>query len=163
MGARYDVMAKLVGDRVSKVVREKLGASYGFSAEANTLRGRAAYLTLRGAVDNTHLAKALDAVKQAFAGLEQGQFGPGEVDFARWRVANHYAVGFTTSADIVAAILKARNEDRDPKAIDAYPNEIIGVTPDALKADFARCTTAPVISLVGDETTVRAAIAEAWP
>jgi zinc protease len=162
-GARYDVMAHLLGDRVYDVVRRSMGGSYGFSAHATTYRGGAAHLSLTGAADNAHVADALGALRRALILFEQGHFKDHEVDVARWRVARSYAVRFTTNAAVVGAILAARNEDRDLASIDRYPEDLVAVTPEALAADFARCQAAPVISLVGDEPTLRDAVAKVWP
>jgi zinc protease len=161
--ARYDVMGSLLGERVTAVVRRQLGASYGFQAGAETLRGGAAGLILEGAIDNAGLAKGLGVVRAALESLEQGRFDPGEVDRSRWRVARGYIVEYGTTAAIAGAILAARNQDRDVAAIDAYPDDLAAVDAAALQEGFARCATAPVLAVVGDEPTVRAAIAAAWP
>jgi len=48
------------------------------------------------------------------------------------------------------------------RTIDDFPQALLAITPGAVQADFARCATAPVLSIVGDESTIRAAIAEVW-
>jgi zinc protease len=161
--ARYDMMASLLQDRLTGVLRRSFGASYGFHAAVSTYRGGAADLVVGGAVDNEHATDALAAVRRAFILLSQGHFTPGELDAARWRTARAYGVRFATNASVVHAILAARNETRDLRSLDAYPEDLIAVTAEALQADFARCAGAEVLSLVGDEPTLRAALAQAWP
>ncbi len=156
-------MARILSERLTNVVRRSLGASYGFHAGVTTYRGGAAELGLHGDVDNEHVSDALAALRRALILLEQGHFKEGEVDAARWRAARSYAVRYTTNAAIVRSILAARNEGRDVRALDTYPEDLLGVTPESLQADFARCAAAPILSLVGDEPTVRAALAQVWP
>lgn len=162
-GAERAVLASLLGERLQDTLRRRLGASYGMHASAHSLRGGAAHLTVRGDVDNGRLPRALIELKRALDALEHGKFAPGEIDAARWRVARSYGTRFLTNASIVSTILGFRNEDRDLTAIDAFPGDLAAVTADALAASFARCNTAPVLSLVGDEPALRAAIAAAWP
>jgi zinc protease len=161
--ARYDVMARLLSERVNGAVRFSMGASYGLGAQVVTYRGGAAHLSLTGSVDNAHVADALAVLRRTLILFEQGHFREKEIDVTRWRAARSYAVRYTTNASVVASILATRNEDRDLRAIDAYPEDLIAVTPEALAADFARCQAAPVISLVGDEPTLRQAVERAWP
>jgi zinc protease len=161
--ARYDTMARILGDRLWQVLRQSAGASYGFHAEVTSYRGGAAQLSLSGDVDNEHLVQALGAVRRALILLEQGHFKDGEIEAARWRTARAYAVRYQTNASIVRSILAARNEERDLRSLDAYPEDLLAVTSEALQADFARCAAAPVISLVGDEPTLRAGLTQVWP
>jgi zinc protease len=161
--ARYDMMAELLQDRVTDVVRRQLGASYGFRARAVTYRGGAAHLALAGNAAGDRVAEALGAVRRAIILMDQGHWKPGEIEAARWRVARSYGVRYMTNASVVRALLTARNQDRDPGSLDAYPEDLLAVTPEALQADFTRCAAAPVLSLVGDEPTLRAAVAEVWP
>lgn len=162
-GARYAMLARLVGDRLFRVVRQKFGASYGLHAEATTLRGGAAHLRVRGDVDNAQLAKALTTIRQAFEELGHGRFEPGEVEGARWNAGCAFGVEHITNRSIVEAILRARNEERPAASIDAFPRELTAVTAAQLRADYVRCSAAPAWVIVGDEPTVRAAVAEAWP
>ena len=161
--ARAAVLASLLGERVLDTVRRRLGASYGVFARTTTYRGGATHLSLQGDVDNAHLGQALDVVKRSLEALEQGKLAPGELEAARWRVARAYGIHYLTNASIVSSILAVRNQDRELASIDAFPTELIAVTADELKADYARCASTPVLSLVGDEPTLRAALAEVWP
>ncbi|MFT3775743.1 MAG: insulinase family protein [Minicystis sp.] len=161
--ARYATMASLLESRLFTTIRARLGASYGLHARVHTFRGGAAHLSLTGDVDNARLPKALAVLRSTLEALEQGHFAPGEVARARWQVARSYGVRYLTNDALVQAILRARNEDRDLASIDRFPNDLTAVTAEALTADYARCTTAPVLSIVGDEPTVRAALAETWP
>ena len=63
--ARYDVMARILGERLTDVLRRSFGASYGFSAGATIHRGGAVDLALGGAVDNEHVADVRSTVVPA--------------------------------------------------------------------------------------------------
>lgn len=72
-------------------------------------------------------------------------------------------VGDAAAERRAPAPLSARSVDRDVSTLDAFPGELAAVTADDIKTDFARCNTAPVLSLVGDEPTLHAAVAVVWP
>jgi zinc protease len=162
-GARYDVAAALAEDHLTRRVRLSLGATYGFHARADILRGGAAHFILSGDVDNAHLTKALETLKAALASFEQGQLGKGELDRARLRIARRYAVSYVTSGDLVDALLEARNEDRDAASIDAYPEEIAATSAEHLAETFRSCAAgSPTLSIVGDEAAIQAAIRQVF-
>ncbi len=127
------------GSPHSRPAPEASGATYGIHASVTHLRGDQAHLVLTGDVDNEHLAAALAAVRRAFILLGQGHFKDGEVEAARWRAARAYGVRYMTNASVVNAILATRNQERDLGTIDAYPEGLLAVTPEALQADFAFC------------------------
>ena len=130
--ARYDMMASLLQERLTDVLRRSFGATYGIHATASTYRGGAADLVLGGAVDNPHVGDALAALRRAFILLEQGHFKAGEIETARWRTARSYGVRYQTNASIVHALLAARNEEREVRSLDAYPEDLLAVTAEAL-------------------------------
>jgi zinc protease len=161
--ARYEMDARILGAKLIAVLRYKLGASYGVSARVETLRGGAAHLDVTSDVDNAHLPRALEVLRRTMQDLEDGKATSHDVDTARWRVARSYAVRFGTNQSLVRAILGARNEEWDVRSIDTFPDALIAASAADMKGDFARCNTAPVLSIVGDEPTIRAALTQAWP
>ena len=162
--AAYDLAADVAEEQLTDVVRRKLGASYGFHGAVVALRGGATQLVVQGAVETASTARALAALRDTLASFAQGKLDPQAIDRARFRLASRFGVAFDTTRSLVSAILSARNRGASLASIDAYPEDLIRPSPADLAAVFARCLAGrPVVSIVGDEPAVRAAITEAWP
>lgn len=162
--AVYDLAADLGQEQLTEIVRRKFGASYGFHGDVVTLRGGATHLVLTGDVETASTGRALTALRETLNSLAQGKLDPQAVDRARWRLASRFGVAFDTTDALVSTVLEARNRGASLATIDAYPEDLIRASTADLGAVFARCLSArPVVSIVGDEATVKAAITEGWP
>ena len=159
---RNQVMAELATERLTKEMRHEIGASYGFGSQADTLRGGSAYLLFQGNVDNQNLPRALAALDQTITTLDQ-KVTADEVERAKWQLANRAAVARRTNASMVDALLEARTKDWPIEWLDAYPDHLAAVALPDVKSGFAACAAGRrVISIVGDEATVKAALPAAW-
>ena len=162
--AVYDLAADLGQEQLTEIVRRKLGASYGFHGRVVALRSGAIQFVLTGDVEAASTGRALTALRETLSSLVQGKLDPQAVDRARWRLASRFGVAFDTTSSLVSTLLDARNRGASLATIDAYPEDLLRPSPADLVAVFARCLSArPVVSIVGDEPTVRAAITEGWP
>ena len=47
-------------------------------------------------------------------------------------------------------------------AVDAFKGNLLALGVEDVARDFAQCTMAPVLSVVGDESTVRSALTPVW-
>jgi zinc protease len=162
--AQYDLAANVSQEQLTDIVRRKLGASYGFHGAIVALRGGATELVVQGDVETASTGRALAAMREALTSFAQGKLDSQAIDRARLRLASHFGVAFDTTRSLVSAILDARNRGASLASIDAYAEDLIRPSPAEIGAVFARCLAGrPVVSIVGDEPAVRAAITEAWP
>jgi hypothetical protein len=86
--------------------------------------------------------------------LSQAQF-----DRARWLFAERYKLNLASSPSLVRAILEARNNDFPLTSIDEQPRNIAEMQRDEIARVIVRCGHDSVLSMLGDEPTIRAALA----
>lgn len=128
------------------------------------LRRGAPDMALTVEVETRHVGGALAALRSTLTRFAAGTIDAADLDRARWNESNRYVLTHGTNRSLVAAILDARNRSASVASIDAYPEDLIRPSPADIGAVFAGCLAGrPVVSIVGDEPTVRAAITEAWP
>jgi zinc protease len=159
---KYDVMADMVGKHLFKAIRQELGASYGMNGFAQTLRGGASHMLVVGNINNLKLAAALKVIRAYWDGLPAGKFDEQEMNRARWWLAREYNLRFTTTSSIAGEVLAARNLGWGIDSIDHYPEYLAAITKADLQRAFAACHENQVLSIVGDQTAVNAALKESW-
>jgi hypothetical protein len=137
-----------------------MGLTYGFHAESSTLRGGSAVLLIEGTVENGGLTGALRTIHSELVGAER--LRQADFDRGRWAVARRYNLGLETANDWVRNALAVAREGWDLKAIDQLPGDLATIDRAPLVSSLRRCSTEGVVSVIGDEPTVRRSLAEAW-
>jgi zinc protease len=158
---RDRVLASAVGARLDGVIRKELGVSYGFHARAETLLGGSAVLYLEGSVENAGVAAALQAIRRELGG--PGGLSGIDLDMGRWAVARAYNVNLATPERWVSRALAAEKEGWGLESLDAEPRLLASFDGSGLVESLHRCASEGVVSIVGDETVARQALAKAWP
>ena len=114
-----------------------------------------------GAVNNAGLATTLLALRTGLAKITEltGQ----DIDRGRWVFASRYNLGLVSSEQWVARALEAARNGWGIPSVDTMPDAIATVDPKNVLSALRSCATDGVLSIVGDETTVRSGITEVWP
>jgi len=159
----YDLMAELLVQNVDRAVRDRLGAGPGAEASAGLLAGGTATLVVHATVANRELKAVLGALHAYWEGLADGQLGPTELDQARWSLSHRYALQYTTTAAVVDGVLETRKRGFPIDFLQRYPGRLARASGSDLTRAFAPCREASVLSVAGDEPTVRAALTQSWP
>ncbi|WP_434381461.1 M16 family metallopeptidase [Melittangium boletus] len=159
--ARYDVMADLVGKRLYQRVRAALGASYGMHGRGLIHEGGAAHLEVQGSVENAQVVPALLAVRQTLGELSRGEWKPVELEAARRRVNQEYALSMGTSSALASAVARLRGHGWALGELENYAQHLAAITPEVLQRDFQSCAEHLVVSLLGEEKVLQEAHA-AW-
>src|SRR5262249_9885961 len=158
----YDLMASLAARRLFHDVRDRLGASYGISGRALLLRGGTTQIVLAGNVASGQLEPALAAIKKSWEGLARGEVGDSEMKRIQWDIARSFSLHLMTSAELAHAVSDMRRLGWPVAAIDRYPQHLAAATKADLVSAFKACASTQVLSIVGDEPTVRTAMAASW-
>jgi zinc protease len=153
------VLAAALSDRLY-AIRGEMGVTYGFGASTSTLRGGTALLYVKGTVENGGLTGALRTIHSEFVGAER--LLRGELDRGRWAVARRYNLDLVTPDDWVSRALSLGRRGWDLKSVDDVPQNLLAFDRARLVAALRRCATEGVVSVVGDETLVRRALAAGW-
>lgn len=163
VAVRNDLMAEVLGERLRTLTHDQLGAANTLRSSASTVRGGATYLLVQGSVGNRELPRALAGLHELTAALAQGQFAPGEVDRARWRLANQCTAASGVTPRLAVEVLHARNRGWPVASIDAYAERLGVLTEADVQGGFAACAGGRrVLSIVGDEAVVQPALKGSW-
>src|SRR5262249_52516225 len=157
----YRLMTTMVSDHLFKAVRGKLGASYGIHPGLGIYRGGAAYMSAQGNINNTSLGPALKVMKEYWDSLQYGDFTDKEMNRVRYEMAVAFNMRLTTSDAIANEIIRVRNLGWPLDSVDQYGDNLASITKEEMKAAFVTCHDSAVLSIVGDEDTIRKALKEA--
>lgn len=159
---QHAVGAAIVEDRLGRVLRQQLGATYGINATARVFVGGTSAHEIRGTVENAKLAKALATLTATLTDLAAAPVSPRGLADAKLALARGEGTSRVTNRDVAEGVLGARGVGYLLEDIDAYPKLLAQVSAEAVQGDFQRCLRGrPTVMIVGDEPVVRAAIKEA--
>ncbi|MFL5373143.1 MAG: M16 family metallopeptidase [Myxococcales bacterium] len=159
---RYAVAAAILQERLWKVAREELGATYAPYVQASVRRGGIAYLEVSSLVEPGKLVPVLGAVKRTLASIAAQPASADELAAAKMKIAGLHAAAQMSNLGIVwRHLTNARMghaiAERDPTA------ELAAVSAEDVRAGFQSCLSEnATLSLVGDEKNVRAAVEAGW-
>ena len=151
-------LASVVVGQLRAELREAGGAAYTVSGTASVLSGGAAHLLVAAGVDNRRLREALAVIRGYWRHFASGEFDAGSLSQARWDLVEAENLSYQTSADTALRVLDAANRGWSPAELLALPDAYRAVRPADLTRAFATCDATTVMSLLGDEPTIRAAL-----
>jgi len=162
----YAAARMLVGVVVGQLrsrLREEAGAAYSVSGTAQVLRGGGAHLLVEASLDSRRLAEALRVLRGHWSHFGRGEFDRGTLSQVRWELVEAENLSYQTSAETAVRVLDAANHDWGAEALTALPDLYRDVGRADLTRLFATCRSSTVLSLLGDEPTIRAALGESAP
>jgi zinc protease len=160
--ARLAIGAAVLQERLTRVEREDLGATYGPSVFAATRRGGEAFLEVGSMVEPGKLAPALAGLKRTLASVGAQPVSADEVAAAKMRLASRAAAAQMTNLGIVWSHLTRMRMGYALSGPDAAA-DFVAVSPEDVRSGFQFCLQGnPVLSLVGEEKAVRAAVQAGW-
>jgi zinc protease len=156
--AAQQMVAGLLGGVLTEKVREQAGAAYSIDSAAAALPGGGAHLEVAMSVDSRRLRDALRVLRGQVAALAAGRIDQGAISQARWSLTRGAAMRFQTSTELAETLFQRLTLGTGPAAVAAEPDEILRVDDRDLARAFAPCAARPILSLVGDDALVRAAL-----
>ena len=157
------------------VLRERLGATYGFRADHHEARGGVSYVRAGGMVANTSLRDTLAELKNVLDMLEKGRWpsadeggeagetaiggSPLALDRRRWNLLTARALGLANSLEFARELLHEWNMDW-PVDGGARSLAALGtIARDEMAAAAHLCHDTAVLALTGEAGVVRTALA----
>jgi zinc protease len=156
--AAQRMLADLLGGYLSTQIREQAGAAYSVDSTVSVLPAGGAHLTVGMSVDTRRLRDALRVLHAELDALAAGRIEKGAVSQARWSLTSDEAIGYQTGLRTAAEILQGFSLGVPLEALTTDADEIGRVSEKDLAQAFAPCRSARVLSLIGDEATIRAAM-----
>lgn len=129
------ILEQMLNERV-RVVREKLGASYGTYANREMNRGPGMY-RITGFVDSHRAGEAIAAIREGIDGLRKGERF--DEDFARARrdVLRQLLVEFTDSSSLASQLATIAAYELPADFFDRLAKQIAAMSPAQVKALIA--------------------------
>jgi len=156
--AAQRMLAELLDGYLSTQIREQAGAAYSVDGAVATLPAGGAHLVVGMAVDTRRLRDALRVLHHELDMLAKGRIERGAISQARWALANEDALDYQTGLKTAAQILEAFTLGVPLEALATEADELSHVGEKDLARAFAPCLSSRVLSLVGDEATIRASM-----
>jgi len=153
----YDLAAEVLADRLRHDLVDA-GLAADLEGHAETLADGSAHLEVAGVLAARTLPRALERLQTAWDELGSGVLDPEAVTRARARLAGRVGLHFANPQRIAREVLDARKHGWPLDVLESYSRDVLDTQPAGLAAAFARCHDARVLSLVGDEPRIRAAL-----
>ncbi|MFO0594816.1 MAG: insulinase family protein [Myxococcaceae bacterium] len=158
---RAQVTSQLVGTTLFEKIRGELGASYGFGGRAHpifTPPGGVTRIDWSGSIDNARLGDSMKVIAKVLNDFEGTTLNDASLGRARWAVARDATMAGATSPDtaesLTARVLAGQPSEGEGQLFDALSK----VDRDGLSRQWKQCRGHLVMSVVGDEAMIRAAV-----
>jgi predicted Zn-dependent peptidase len=153
-----DFVEGLLGGYLSSRIREQAGAAYAISSSAVSLPGSGAHLTVEMTVDTRRLRDALHVLRAEIASLAAGHIDKGAFSQVRWTLARKAALDYQTGLDTASQIAAGFTLGLPIETLTSDLGELGRVSEQDVARVFAPCASTQVLTLIGDEPTIRAAM-----
>jgi predicted Zn-dependent peptidase len=153
-----DLIEGLLGGYLSSQIREQAGAAYSIDSAAVSYPGGAAHLAVTMSVDTRRLHDALRVLRAEIDALAAGRIDKGAFNQVRWGLARKAGLEYQTALDTAGQIVAGFTLGLPLETLATDGDELGRVSERDLTRVFAPCTTTQVLSLIGDEPTIRASM-----
>jgi len=159
---RHHLAAAIVRNRLQRILRESLGASYGVHARAVELADGTAYLDLRTNVENGKLSSALHEIHRTVDDLAARPVEDRALQWARYSEATGVALSQMSNEAVADSILERTRHGLSPDLSDVR-RDLDAVSTKDIQSDFQQCLTShPALSIIGEEAVVQSAMKAGW-
>jgi predicted Zn-dependent peptidase len=112
-------------------------------------------MILRTAVDNTRLPEVMRLVRAHWRQYAERGFDDKALGQVRWSLSRDRWMSLQTSSEMAARLMDVLTTDGELAEVGLEAQTIADLSPADLQRAFATCAASTVISLVGDEETLR--------
>jgi predicted Zn-dependent peptidase len=148
-------LAQVIGGHLMTRLRQEAGITYGVDGTAHRLRGGAAHIALTTAVDNKRLPEVMRVVRAHWKQYAKGGFDAGVLSQVRWSLSRAEWMSLQTSTDLATRLMDVLSTEGELPEAGLAAQTLVDLSPADLQRAFAMCAASTVISLVGDEETLK--------
>jgi predicted Zn-dependent peptidase len=156
--AAQRVAAGVLGGYLTNQIREQAGAAYSIDASSGLAAGGAAQIEIEMSVDSRRLRDVLRVLHEQVDLLARGDVDKAALSQVQWALTRGAALRFQTSSEMAEEILQTTTLGLPIDAVAGDVDEVARVAPADVQRIFAACNEGTVLSLVGDQTTIRGAL-----
>lgn len=162
VAVRHELSALVLRDRLSRILRERLGATYGVQVRAVELPGGTSYLDLHANVENGKLTAALGELHRLLDQLAAAPVAADALLWARYKKASSVALAQMTNAAVASSIVQRTRFGLSPDLAEIR-HDLASISEKDIQADIQHCLSAhPTLSIVGEEQVSQTALKEGW-
>ena len=156
--AAQRIAAGVLGGYLTGQIREQAGAAYSIDTSSGLAPGGAAQIETEMSVDSRRLRDVLRVLHEQVDLLARGDVDKAALSQVQWGLTRGAALRFQTSSELAEEILQTTTLGLPIDAVAGDVDELARVTPTDVHRIFAACNEGTVLSLVGDQTTIRGAL-----
>jgi zinc protease len=148
-------LAEVAAGSLGTRLRTEAGVTYGVSGSAQRLRGGAAHIVLQTTVDTTRLGEVMRLLRAHWKQYADRGFEAASLSRVRWSLSRREWMSLQTSTAMASRLMDVLTTDGEPPELGQAAQTIAELAPADLQRAFSMCRASTVISLVGDEATLR--------
>lgn len=159
LGARsvtHELLARYLSVQLAERLRARMGATYGVHASVRSYRAGFSQLILDSALENQRLEAALLVLRDTWSRLGAGFIDEQALADARWDLARS-ANDSRSALSLAVSVARMRALGRDPRQLDRFGQRLAAVRVEDLLEVFDQCRQRATLSLIGEESLLRAA------
>ena len=156
--AAHEIVADLVQSTLHDELRDRLGSTYGVHAWTSTLRGGTSTLKVTANIDNVRLARALATLRAFWRRATTKGFDAEAVRRSRDTMTTNHLLRYESSRALAGELVELWNQGWPLEALDEKPAYYASVGETLVDETLRVCGKNLVVSLTGDEPTIRRAI-----
>lgn len=134
--------------RLTKAVREGLGATYGIRASLQQLHPQAFVLNIASQVDNTRALDALHAVRREYARFQEAGVTAGEIEPLKTRIVSEVREQYRRSTGAAQGLRDTLLSGLPALYPATFPERVKGITAEAVNAGIRQRMPAPPLTVV---------------
>jgi zinc protease len=150
----YELAGALANERAWDV-REKMGATYGVYAAAQTMPGGAAHMLISGAIENKQVGASIQKLLDILVEVGSERLDEKFFLLKRWDVARQFSQRFADGQSKAFHILEAAEHGWPTDVWDKYPERLAAATRENVRALFSQCVGREIITVSGKASEVR--------
>lgn len=150
------LLASVLGTALFEKIRGELGASYGFSGFSGQLVGGVSDVEWQGSIENSRLTAAMGVMGKLMRDFGKDTLTDRALERARWDVARQSTMAGSTSPSTAETFTRRVLAGHQTTEEDvALFDSLAALSREDLLAAWKQCHGHMVMSVVGDEETVR--------
>jgi predicted Zn-dependent peptidase len=162
LGAVNDIAADIADGDLTGALRRRLGSTYGVDVTASSFRGGGATLEVTTNINNGQLGPALAVLSKYWARVARGRIASArDLEISRGVLASGRLLAYERSSALANALLATWNLGWPLDSPDRYAEYLASATLDEVNATLSGCARHMVVAILGDEKTIRSALASA--
>ena len=156
--AAQRIAASVLGGYLTNEIREQAGAAYSIDSTAFLAPGGAAHIETAMSVDSRRLREVLRVLHAQIDLLARGDVDKAALSQVQWALTRGAALRFQTASELAEEIMETITLGLPIDTVTGDVDELARVTPPDVHRVFAACNEGTVLSLVGDDATIRGAL-----